>query len=242
MIHRFTGGKSAKLPLIALFAAVGAGGFVAGLTAVPNLAKINVSDTLDLRFPAEWVQADVPETTYDFAKADLNPILFHPRSTYPAVTQAAINAAASLDQSAQMAGEQAARLSVETTTSSANTVAAISPLFDTAAKVPAKRSNAVLNDQQIAGIKRRLKLNRQQDRYWPAVASELRKIEYKKSQQGAKTIAAVDMSKVDFERLKTAGLPLIKSFSDNQREQLKSLAHLLGLDSERIATLSESTP
>ena len=82
----------------------------------------------------------------------------------------------------------------------------------------------MLNDQQIASIKRRLKLNRQQDRYWPAVASELRKIEYKKSQQGAKTIAAVDMSKVDFERLKTAGLPLIKSFSDNQREQLKSLA------------------
>ena len=44
-------------------------------------------------------------------------------------------------------------------------------------------------------------------------------------------MAAVDMSKVDVEGLKSAGFPLVMSFSDDQRRELKSLAHLLGLES-----------
>ena len=33
------------------------------------------------------------------------------------------------------------------------------------------------------------------------------------------------------EGLKSAGFPLIMSFNDDQRQELKSLAHLLGLES-----------
>jgi hypothetical protein len=33
------------------------------------------------------------------------------------------------------------------------------------------------------------------------------------------------------EGLKSAGFPLVMSFSDDQRQELKSLAHLLGLES-----------
>ena len=44
-------------------------------------------------------------------------------------------------------------------------------------------------------------------------------------------MAAVDTSKVDIEGLKSAGFPLVMSFSDDQRRELKSLAHLLGLES-----------
>ena len=97
---------------------------------------------------------------------------------------------------------------------------------------PRVRSNAVLNDSQIASIKKRLDLTPDQERYWPAVEAELRKMEYKKdkSRQGTRT-AQVDISKVDVEGLKSAGFPLVMSFSDDQRRELKSLAHLLGLES-----------
>jgi len=69
-------------------------------------------------------------------------------------------------------------------------------------------------------------------RYWPAVEAELRKMEYsKKSPQGGSRMASIDMSKMDVEGLKSAGFPLVMSFSDDQRRELKSLAHLLGLES-----------
>jgi hypothetical protein len=93
------------------------------------------------------------------------------------------------------------------------------------------RSNAVLNDAQIASIKRRLNLTPDQERYWPAVEAELRKMEYAKRTAGGSRTASVDMSKVNVEGLKSAGYPLVMSFSDDQRRELKSLAHLLGLES-----------
>ena len=92
--------------------------------------------------------------------------------------------------------------------------------------------NAVLNDAQIAGIKKRINLTPDQERYWPAVEAELRKMEYaKRSPAGGSRAASVDMSKVNVEGLKSAGYPLVMSFSDDQRRELRSLAHLLGLES-----------
>ena len=64
------------------------------------------------------------------------------------------------------------------------------------------------------------------------MAAELQKMEYKRVKQGGKEITSVDMSKVNIER-KSAGLPLIMSFNDEQRKELRSLAHLLGLTGTR---------
>jgi hypothetical protein len=95
-----------------------------------------------------------------------------------------------------------------------------------------KRSNSVLSESQIASIKRRLNLTPEQERYWPAVAAELRKMEYKRDGKPApgNRMAQVDISKVDINGLKSAGFPLVMSFSDDQRRELRSLAHLLGLE------------
>jgi len=127
--------------------------------------------------------------------------------------------------------------------------AAVAPAREEAARAPAKvtaaavaskpastrRSNAVLNEAQIASIKKRLNLTRDQERYWPAVEAELRKMEYKRDAKGKSAqntrMAQVDMSRVDVEGLKSAGFPLVMSFNDDQRRELKSLAHLLGLES-----------
>ena len=98
---------------------------------------------------------------------------------------------------------------------------------------PKPRSNAVLNDSQLASIKRRLNLTPEQERYWPAIEAELRKMEYTRQSQGGSRTASIDMSKVNVEGLKSAGFPLVMSFSDDQRRELKSLTHLLGLPGVR---------
>ena len=98
-----------------------------------------------------------------------------------------------------------------------------------AARKPVQ-SSAVLNGAQIASIKRRLNLTPDQARYWPAVEAELRKMEYKKDAKGNVRTASIDTSKMDVQGLRTAGFPLVMSFSDDQRRELKSLTHLLGLE------------
>jgi hypothetical protein len=108
---------------------------------------------------------------------------------------------------------------------------AVASLVPMPPKRPKPHSNAVLNESQLASIKRRLNLTPDQERYWPAVEAELRKMEYtRKAQDGSRT-ASIDMSKMNVEGLKSAGFPLVMSFSDDQRRELKSLAHLLGLES-----------
>jgi hypothetical protein len=107
--------------------------------------------------------------------------------------------------------------------------AAHAKLAAAAAQKPKPESNAVLNTAQIASIKKRLNLTPDQEYYWPAVEAELRKMEYVKGTKGSKT-AQIDMTKMDVQGLRDAGFPLVMSFSSEQRQELKSLAHLLGLE------------
>jgi hypothetical protein len=181
-----------------------------------DLAEMSASDTVNLRFPNDWTEAAAAAPmTLAFASADAGLALFDPTPVYPLGT------------------EKASPASVEAPERPRPAVAALGKPAVAAATRSAHRSNAVLNDSQIASIKRRLNLTPDQERYWPAVEAELRKMEYKKDQkspQGTRT-AAVDMSKVNVEGLKSAGFPLVMSFRDDQKQELKSLAHLLGLES-----------
>jgi hypothetical protein len=185
-------------------------------TVVAAIAKMAPSDSVNLRFPADWTDAaaePVP-AMLALASADSSMTLFSPRPTYAAT-------------------DADAPVMVEATPKPAAPAAPTKVALASATAKPAKpRSNHVLNDSQIAGIKKRLNLTPEQERYWPAVEAELRKMEYsKKSTQGASRMASIDMSKVNVEGLKSAGYPLVMSFSDDQRRELKSLAHLLGLES-----------
>jgi hypothetical protein len=56
-------------------------------------------------------------------------------------------------------------------------------------------------------------------------------MEYNKDQKSGARTATIDMSKVNVEGLKSAGFPLVMSFSEDQKRELKSLTHLLGLES-----------
>jgi len=103
---------------------------------------------------------------------------------------------------------------------------------------PAKRHVFVLNDAQIASIKSRLHLSPDQEQMWPAVEAALRTIAYSKSRDGRRKgggatsaeVAALDPYGPEVQGLKSAAFPLIMSFSNEQRSEVRSVAHNMGLD------------
>jgi hypothetical protein len=234
------------LACFAVLAAAGGGGLAAGFTVKPAMtadsamvvADISPSDTVNLRFPADWAEpeGDVPPRTMAFASADGSLTLFSPRPILPVAVSATSLGGESVEATAPpeppaKAKPVIAAASIAPVKMALASVTSKPVTLPPPAARPVQRSNAVLNESQIASVKRRLNLTPDQERYWPAVAAELRKMEYKKdkSAQGSR-MAAIDMSKMDVDGLKSAGFPLVMSFNEDQRRELRSLAHLLGLE------------
>ncbi len=101
----------------------------------------------------------------------------------------------------------------------------------------ATRAGFLLNDAQIASIKERLHLTADQVRMWPAVEAALRNIAYAKERYArhhgppaGSEAAAIDPNAAEVQDLKSAAIPLIMSFSDEQKNEVRSLAHVMGLD------------
>jgi hypothetical protein len=102
----------------------------------------------------------------------------------------------------------------------------------------ANRHGYVLNDAQIASIKSRLHLSPDQEQMWPAVEAALRTIAYSKSRDGHRKgggatsaeVASLDPYGPEVQGLKSAAFPLIMSFSDEQRSEVRGIAHVMGLD------------
>ena len=99
------------------------------------------------------------------------------------------------------------------------------------------RPGFVLNDAQIASIRTRLHLSPDQEQMWPAVEAALRNIAYAKGRDGRRhggadtaDVAALDPYGPEVQGLKSAAFPLIMSFSDEQRSEVRNLAHVMGLD------------
>jgi hypothetical protein len=104
-----------------------------------------------------------------------------------------------------------------------------------ARRAGADRQGFVLNDAQIASIKGRLHLSPDQEQMWPAVEAALRNIAYAKTRghgRGADSaeIASLDPYGPEVQGLKSAAFPLIMSFSDDQRSEVRTVAHAMGLD------------
>jgi hypothetical protein len=91
-----------------------------------------------------------------------------------------------------------------------------------------KPDHHVLNDAQIASIKARLKLTPDQQRYWPGVEAALRGIAYKINKSGGK-LAAIDAEGAEVQQLKNAAIPLIMMFSEQQKNEVRQLVQVMGL-------------
>jgi hypothetical protein len=92
-----------------------------------------------------------------------------------------------------------------------------------------KSANSLLNDAQIASIKARLRLTPEQERYWPSVEAALRNITYKRDGSHGR-LATVDPNSPAVDQLKQAAMPLLASFSDEQKSEVRQLARLMGLE------------
>jgi hypothetical protein len=98
------------------------------------------------------------------------------------------------------------------------------------------RPNALFDDAQIAIFKKRFNLTPSQERLWPAVEAELRKLalthppQQHRAKGRTKPPPTLELSSAEVERLKTAAIPLIMSFNSDQREELRTMARITGLE------------
>jgi hypothetical protein len=91
----------------------------------------------------------------------------------------------------------------------------------------------MLDDAQIASIKQRLHLTPDQERMWPAVEVALRNVAFAKARdarlRGAQP-GSIDPNSTEVQDLKSAAIPLLMSFSDQQKDEVRSLVHVMGVD------------
>jgi hypothetical protein len=103
-----------------------------------------------------------------------------------------------------------------------------------AAKPPVQKSYALLSDIQIAGIKERLKLSAAQEQHWPGVETALRAIARKIHETRQANPAAntpVDPEWTEVQQLKSVAMPLLFQLREDQKREVRSLAHIIGLGS-----------
>lgn len=100
------------------------------------------------------------------------------------------------------------------------------------ARPQATRPRHLFDAMQIASIKRRLHLTPEQERMWPAVEVALRNIgaERERALRSRASAGAIDPNSPEVEDLKSAAIPLLMSFSDEQKDEVRSVVHSMGLD------------
>lgn len=97
-----------------------------------------------------------------------------------------------------------------------------------------QKSYALLSDAQIAGIKERLHLSSDQEYYWPSVESALRaiarKINAARQVNPKANAASLDPDSEEVQQLKSAAMPLLFQLRDDQKEEVRKLARIIGLE------------
>jgi hypothetical protein len=103
-----------------------------------------------------------------------------------------------------------------------------------AARRVINRPGYMLNDAQIASIKARLHLTPDQERMWPTVEVALRNMTYTHAPEAhGRSSATNESASVDpdsVQGLKSAAVPLILSFNTEQKDEVRNIVHVMGLD------------
>jgi hypothetical protein len=113
-------------------------------------------------------------------------------------------------------------------------IVAAPPKPKVANKPAAQKSYALLSDAQIAGIKERLRLSSAQESYWPAVEDALRavarKIHVTRQADAYATGVPIDPDAAEVQQLKSAAMPLLFQLREDQKQEVRALARLIGLE------------
>jgi hypothetical protein len=117
-------------------------------------------------------------------------------------------------------------------------VPAPAPKPRAAAKPQPQKSYAVLSDAQIAGIKERLRLTSDQEYYWPGIENALRgiarKVHAARQHDPHATAAQIDPDSPEVSQLKSAAMPLLFQLREDQKDEVRKLARIIGL--EKVAS------
>jgi hypothetical protein len=112
--------------------------------------------------------------------------------------------------------------------------AALPPKPKLAGKPAPQKSYALLSDVQIAGIKERLRLSSDQESYWPAVENALRavarRIHSTRQVDPHATGVPIDPEAPEVQQLKSAAMPLLFQLREDQKQEVRTLARLIGLE------------
>jgi hypothetical protein len=103
-----------------------------------------------------------------------------------------------------------------------------------AARPAPQKSYALLSDMQIAGIKERLRLSSSQEYYWPSVETALkavaRKINAARLSNPSANAAQLDPECEEVQQLKSAAMPLLFQLREDQKDEVRKLARIIGLE------------
>jgi hypothetical protein len=103
-----------------------------------------------------------------------------------------------------------------------------------ASKPAPQKSYALLSDAQIAGIKDRLRLSSSQEYYWPSVETALRNVARKMNAERLSNphagAAQLDPDCEEVQQLKSAAMPLLFQLRDDQKDEVRKLARIIGLE------------
>jgi len=240
--------------------AAGIGSLIGGwhVTALRS-TELSAADTVALRFPDDWndvspaPRAALAATAAVSTSPDTQLVLLSPEPMVPeanpqanlqpvpqalpeAVSQPAVQMAAAEEIGSSPAPD--ARQQLQTRPATARAAIETKPVAVAAHRHIENRPGYMLNDTQIASIKERLHMTPDQERMWPAVEAALRNVSYARTQEtrrrgvpaGAAQTASVDSNSVEVQGLKSAAVPLIMSFNSEQKEEVRTLAHVMGLD------------
>jgi hypothetical protein len=243
--------RALKRGRVATILLIGTAGYLLGNWHAISLRSADPSPGLS---PAQSVALRFPEVQADAAVADTVSAASTISATSPTSAMVFGGAQLALLSPEPMVGRVVAHAEPHVAVAPAPATAMPQPRADTEIKSPpamqrrselksltesavrhANRPGFVLNDAQIASIKVRLHLTPDQERMWQSVEAALRSIAYAKArdanQRGAAVVvASLDPDSAEVQDLKSAAVPLIMSFSDEQKNEVRNLAHVMGLD------------
>jgi hypothetical protein len=238
--------KRGRLVLIALAGGVGylLGGWH---SATPHSTDLSPAQSIALRFPEHTDGAVTLTSARDTVRSAVDgagnmvlgdpqllllnpdPMIPQPRKVAPPATTISIPEAAATPPLPEVPSPRPAPAAARRTSQTLPPTAAL-------AYRQTARPGFVLNDAQIASIKERLHLTPGQQAMWPAVEAALRNIAYARSgtahRHGATAaqVASLDPDSTEVLGLKAAAIPLLMSFNDEQKSEVRNLAHVMGLD------------
>lgn len=220
-----------------------AGSFAAGTTnAIPSpelsaSELLSAAEVVTLRFPSDW--DDVPTASAPPAVALASADSAAPQSLPPALIFSGPAMAPPVTARTETHAAPEQMLAYAPADPAPSRAMPGTPRVKTASLTPpAKRpaqtvqSRFLFNDAQIASIKNRLKLSPDQEAYWPAVEKALRNIAHEKAPASKQAAAAsINPNSAQVQQLKSAAIPLVMVLREEQKREVRMLAHVMGLSS-----------